>query len=174
MSKKTIWAVIIIVVLAAFFGGFYFYKVWWPKKQAAIEAGLAESNFPWRAYTQEELNNLYPQIKYANVPTRVTPEETYAKFREALRTNNLEMALEQIASNTKVGIEASNNIRQFYSQNKFKDLFVHYSENIEKVNMYESIAQYEYSYYSNQYKQELIGSINFIKDANGDWKMNSL
>ncbi|MBU2265253.1 hypothetical protein KJ784_03665, partial [Patescibacteria group bacterium] len=96
MNKKTIWALVILVVLAVVLGGLYCYKVWWPKKEIAIQAGLAKSTFPWRAYTQEELNKMYPQIKYADVPTRVTPEQTYANFREALRTNNLEMALEQL------------------------------------------------------------------------------
>lgn len=176
MNKKILWAVIILVVLAAFLSGFYFYKVWWPAKQLKIQAGLSSDKFPWRDYSQDELNKMYSQIKYADVPTRTTPEQTYANFREALRTNNLELALEQIgvSSGTKTSEEAISNIRQFYQENKFIELSNRYPDNIKKINMYESIAQYEYTYYSSQYKRELIGSINFIKDANGDWKMDSL
>ena len=176
MNKKILWVIIVLLVLAAALGGFYCYKVWWPQRQAMISLGLAEPTFPWRAYTQEELNKLYPQVKYADVPTRVTPEQTYANFREALRTNNLEMALEQIgtSSGTNTSKEAANNLRSFYQENKFKELYNRYPEKIEKENMYESIAQYKYEYYSSQYKQQLIGSMNFIKDSNGDWKMDSL
>lgn len=170
--KKIIWAIIIILVLAG--GCWYGSQVWWPKKQLKIQLGLAEPDFPWWDYTQEELDKLYPQIRYADVPTRVTPEETYAKFREALRTNNLELALEQFYDGNRTGVEATNSMRQFYEEDKFRELYNHYPANLEKVNMYESIAQYEYTYFSSQYDQELIGTIDFVKDANGDWKMDSL
>src|SRR3989344_8861361 len=122
MSKKTIWLVIILAVLAVLGGG-YFYKVWWPQRQTMIKLGLAESKFPWRAYSQDELSALYPQIKYANVPTRVTPEQTYANFREALRTNNLDLALGQIgiSSGTNTSKEATNNIKQFYDEGKLNE-----------------------------------------------------
>ena len=175
MSKKNIWLSAILIILVVL-GGSYFYKIWWPQRQAMIKLGLAESKFPWRAYSQNELSALYPQIKYANVPTRVTPEQTYANFREALRTNNLDLALGQIgiSSGTNTSKEATNNIQQFFKDNKFVELYSRYPESIKKVSMYESIAQYEYTYYSSQYKQELIGSMSFIKDANGDWKMDSL
>lgn len=174
MNKKILWIVIILVVLAASLGGFYFYKVWWPTKQLKIQAGLSVDKFPWRDYSQDELNKLYPQIKYADVPTRVTPEETYANFREALRTNNLEMALEQIgvSSGTNTSRDAADNLKQFYNEKKFGELYVFYPENISKANMYESIAQYEYNV--NENGKIFVNSMNFIKDANGDWKMDSL
>ncbi len=166
---------VILVVIAASLGGyFYFQKIWWLKKQMAIQAGLAESKFPWRAYTQEELNKMYPQIKYADVPTRVTPEQTYANFREALRTNNLAMALEQIgtSSGTNTSKDAADSMRQFYQENKFIELYLYYPEKIEKENMYESIGQYYYI--EKKDGHNLRQSIDFIKDANGDWKMDSL
>ncbi|PIY75440.1 MAG: hypothetical protein COY85_00135, partial [Candidatus Portnoybacteria bacterium CG_4_10_14_0_8_um_filter_40_50] len=95
---KKIKIIIGIVILAALvIGGYFYFQNWWEIKQIKIEKGLASEKFPWRDYTQEELAKMYPQIKYADVPTRITPEETYAKFRQALKDNNLEMAIEQLA-----------------------------------------------------------------------------
>jgi hypothetical protein len=173
-KRKVLWSIIIFVVAIGALGGYFCFQKWWDIKQVKIQRGLANEKFPWRDYTEQELNKMYPQIKNADVPTRITSEQTYANFREALRTNNLEMALEQLAVGTKMSIEAADNVKQFYKENKFIELFRRYPDSIKKVNMYESIAQYDYIYYSSQYKQELIGTINFIKDVNGDWKMDSL
>lgn len=94
MNRKILWSAIIIVVLAVSIGGLYGWKVWWPEEQTKVDLGLSSPKFPWRDYTQAELEKLYPQIKNAAIPTRTTPEETYGKFREALRTNNLELAID--------------------------------------------------------------------------------
>ncbi len=60
MSKKIWWIIIIVIVVAALVGGVYFYKSWWPQKQAKIDMGLSNNKFPWRDYTQDELNKMYP------------------------------------------------------------------------------------------------------------------
>lgn len=163
----------IIIVLAVAVGAFFGYK-WYETKMQKVGLGLAEQNFPYRDYSEEELTKMYPQIKYADVATRITPEQTYAKFRQALKENNLEIALEQLSKESERYKENADTLTKFSQENKFQELQQHYSEKIEKANMYEAIAQYEYEYYSVQYKQDLIGSINFIKDGNGDWKLDSL
>ncbi len=168
--KKYFAVIIFLVVVAAVFFG---YK-WYENKMQKVELGLAERNFPYRDYTEEELAKMYPQIKYADVATRITPEQTYAKFRQALKENNLEMAIEQLSKESGRYWENVDTLTKFYQENKFQELQQHYPEKIIKSSMYEAIAQYEYEYYSVQYKQDLIGSINFIKDANGDWKLDSL
>ncbi len=170
--KKIIAIGIICLVLATGLG--IYANKWAGEKMQKVVLGLAESSFPYRDYTEEELAKMYPQIKYADVPTRVTPEQTYANFREALRTNNLDLALEQLGRESERYGENVEILTNFDKENKFQELYQHYPERIEKSNMYESISQYEYDYYSSQYKQNLIGSINFIKDANGDWKLDSL
>lgn len=171
-TKKIILIGIVVVVLAGLCN-FYVNK-WMETKAKKIELGLAESKFPYRDYTQEELNKMYPQIKYADVPTRITPEQTYAKFRQALKENNLEMALEQLSGESRGYGESVNTLTNFYNKNKFQELYKHYPEKIKESMLAESIAQYEYDYYSPEYKQELVGSIDFLKDANGDWKLDSL
>jgi len=174
MSKKMkvyLVAVTIIVLLAAG-GSFYFYQFWLPAKQMKIQLGLASDKFPWRDYSQAELDKMYPQIKYADIPTRVTPEETYAKFREALKTNNLELALAQLDKLTPKYKNNKKTIEQAYRNNKFKEAYTNYPEKIEKEHMYEAFATYEYDVKENG--KTFINSIYFEKDASGDWKMDSL
>ena len=172
MKKKILWVIIILVVLAAILGGWYFYKTWWPQRQAMISLGLAESKFPWRAYTQEELNKLFPQIRYADVPTRVTPEQTYANFREALRTNNLELALEQLSLESKNYAENKSTIKKADRDGKFQEAYSSYPEKIEKESMSGSISSY--FYFISKGGKEFKTHISFLKDANGDWKIDSL
>ena len=172
MNKKTkiILAIVVLVLFVA--GYFYFQQYWWPVKQIKIQHGLAKPNFPWRNYTEQELNKLYPQIRYADVPTRVTPEETYAKFREALRTNNLEMAVEQLSGEGKSYNNNKSVLEKAYKENKFAEAYKGYPEEIKKEYMYEAIAQYSYN---KKISGEIFSSgIDFTKDANGDWKMDSL
>ncbi len=168
--KKIIAIIIIIILLLGFC--WYGFKIWWPKKQLSIQLGLASPNFPWRNYTQEELKKMYPQIKYADVPTRATPEETYAKFREALRTNNLELALEQLSKESGRYEENKNDLMEAYKNNSFSEVYNNYPEKIIKESIYESFAQYSFDY--KEGVQERRHFLNFSKDANGDWKMDSL
>lgn len=166
-----------VLVLAAVLalGALYAAK-WVVIKKEKVRLGFAEPNFPFRNYSIEELNKMYPQIKYADVQTRVTPEETYTRFRQALKDNNLEMAIEQLSKSSKKRYgENVKDLTDFYNQNEFQELYNnYYPEQIIKVNMHESIAQYEFNYYDSEYKKELIGTMDFTKDANGDWKMDSL
>jgi len=171
MSKKMkvyLVAVTIIVLLAAG-GSFYFYQFWLPAKQMKIQLGLASDKFPWRDYSQAELDKMYPQIKYADIPTRVTPEETYAKFREALKTNNLEMALAQLSVESRNYNKNKVSIETAYKNGKFTEIYKKYPEKIDKEYAAESMAQFYFLE-----KDESRYPIDFLKDASGDWKMDSL
>jgi len=174
MSKKMkvyLVAVTIIVLLAAG-GSFYFYQFWLPAKQMKIQLGLASDKFPWRDYSQAELDKMYPQIKYADIPTRVTPEETYAKFREALKTNNLELALAQLSvegNNYNKNVEK---LKKAYSDRKFISSLNLYPDKVWRSNFGESGGNlcYEQAIEDSQ----SVGCTCFLKDASGDWKMDSL
>jgi len=161
----------IIIFLAVVAGSIFGYR-WYEIKMKKIEIGLAEPVFPYRDYTQEELNKMYPQIKYADVATRVTPEETYAKFRQALKENNLEMAIEQLSKESKNYAENVKTITKAHEENRFREAFENYPENIEKESMAESIASYYY--FRKESDINLKTHISFIKDANGDWKLDNL
>lgn len=176
MTKQFKIALVVLVIsLLALVLGNYYFQGWVNYKMAKVSQGLAESQYPWRDYTAAELNKMYPQIRYADVPTRVTPEQTYTNFRQALKDSNLKMAIEQLSNSSRERYKENKKmVESFYEDNKFQELYKYYSEKIKKVSMSETLAQYEFNYYSPEYKRELIGSLDFIKDANGDWKMNSL
>jgi len=172
-TTKTWLAMGVLILIAISAAGYiYFWQIWWPVKQVLIVQGLASVDFPWRNYSPAELNKMYPQIKNVDVPTRVTPEETYAKFREALRTNNLALALEQLAVESKKDKETADSLKKFYNENKFGELYLYYPEKIQKESMGESIASFYYL--EMKAGRNLRQSIEFTKDANGDWKMDSL
>jgi hypothetical protein len=166
-SKKTVLIIIILVIV----GGWQF-NGWRNAKLTQVELGLAEPSFPYRSYTEDELGKMYPQIKYADVQTRVTPEETYAKFRQALKDNDLEMAIEQLGKESAKYDENVKTIAEAYQQEEFEEAFDSYPEKINKESMYESIAQYEYDAEENG--KVFVNSIDFIKNSSGDWKLDSL
>lgn len=161
----------IIIVLAVVAGVFFGYK-WYETKMQKVDLGLAERNFPYRDYTESELAKMYPQIKYADVETRITPEQTYAKFRQALKENNLEMAIEQLGKESEKYKENANTLTKFYQEKKFQELHQHYSEKIEKSSMYESIASFYFL--KEQNENSLRQYIGFVKNSQGDWKLDSL
>ncbi len=176
MTKQfKITLVILLIASTALFIGNYYAQKWVDFKMAKVSIGLAESKFPYREYTQEELNKMYPQIKNADVPTRITPEQTYANFRQALKDNNLEMAIEQLSKESREKYEENKKmLEDFYQENKFEELYKYYNEKITQSFMFDTSAQYDFNYYSTEYKINLIGDISFFKNANGDWKMDSL
>lgn len=161
----------IIIFLAVVAGSIFGYR-WYEIKMKKVEIGLAEPIFPYRDYTQEELNKMYPQIKYADVATRITPEETYAKFRQALEENNLELALEQLSKESERHEENVEKIKKFFQEEKFNELLNYYPEEIWRGTFGESVGNICYT--QQQKDGEFIGCSSFIKNSNGEWKIDSL
>lgn len=161
----------IIIVLAVAVSVFFGYK-WYETKMKKVDLGLAERNFPYRDYTESELAKMYPQIKYADVPTRITPEQTYAQFRQALKENNLEIALEQLSKESEKYEENANTLTKFYQEKKFQESLKYYPENFWKGNFGESFGQLCYKQL--QEDGEFIACSDFIKNSQGDWKLDSL
>lgn len=169
-ERMGVTAAAVMLLLVA--GGSWWGRNWLDLKMRKVGIGLAEPRFPYRDRTQEELNKLFPQTKYADVPTRVTPEETYAKFRQGLKENNLEMVLEQLSKDTPQYRDNLAAIKKYYNEGKFVDAYEFYPEQINNVSMYDSIAQYIYDI--NKDGKLYIQGISFDKDKNGDWKMKNL
>lgn len=174
MTKQfKIALVILLVAFIALVAGNYYLQSWTDLKMAKVGMGLAESRYPWRDYTAAELNKMYPQIRYADVPTRVAPEQTYANFRQALKDNNLELAIEQLSKSSRERYaENVADLTVAYNKGEFVEIYKKYPEEIEKSNMYESMAQY---YFVEKLNDKITNyPIDFSKNANGDWKMDSL
>ena len=169
--KKIIIIGVIAIVAVAISG--VLLNIWTTKKMDKVSLGLARPDFPYMDYTEEELAKMYPQIKYADVATRITPEETYAKFRQALEENNLEMAIAQLSKESgKRYNENKEALTQAQKDGRFGQIYTSYPEKIEKSNMYEARAQFYFNY--KEEDTDRTHFINFSKDTNGDWKLDSL
>lgn len=174
MTKKfKITVVILLAVFVILVAGNFYFQHWLEIKMAKVAIGTASDKFPWRDYTQAELNKMYPQIKYADVATRVTPEQTYANFRQALKDNSLQLAISQLSKSSKQRYEENKKmLENFYNEKKFSELYQYYNGKIEKSWASETIAEYEFDVFENG--KIYANTVHFEKDANGDWKMVSL
>jgi len=129
--KKIIIIGVIAIIVMAVLG--VLLNVWTTRKMDKVSLGLARPDFPYTDYTESELAEMYPQIKYADVATRITPEETYAKFRQALKDNNLEMAIEQLSKESpKRYNENKEDLTQAHEEGRFDKALSYYPEKIEK------------------------------------------
>jgi flagellar basal body-associated protein FliL len=169
MKKKVILVLLVLIIVAVFC---YAGASWWKTRQAQIKMGIASDKFPYRLYTQEELNRMYPQIKNADVPTRTTPEQTYANFREALRMNNLDMAIEQLSKDSEKYEENKKTLEEAYDSGKFISGLSDYPEKTERSNFGDSIGSLCYEQADDTNK--ISACTSFIKDSNGDWKIDRL
>ncbi|MBD3282433.1 MAG: hypothetical protein GF387_02380 [Candidatus Portnoybacteria bacterium] len=172
-NKKIVTIIIFIIIF-----GILFYWIgvqandWWELRKKYVERGLAEDHFPYRLYTAEELaeQGKYPESLYEDVPTRVRPEETYAKFRQALIDENFEKAAECfIEEYRKEWKDALYEIKeQGYLQEMIEDL----PEKIEDVPISGSLTEYEYI--TSKEGKNYFHVISFIKNKEGDWLIEDL
>ena len=174
MTKQFKIALVILLVAAvALVVGNYYLQRWTDAKMFKVSMGMAENTFPWRDYTEAELAKMYPQIKYADVPTRVTPEQTYAKFRQALKENNLDMAVEQLSKSSRERFnENKTDLEEAYNKGQFIEIYKKYPEKIIKDDVLGNFSQYYFNYLEGNNEKTYV--IQFLKDANGDWKMDNL
>jgi len=168
--KKIIIIGVIAIIVMAVLG--VLLNVWTTRKMDKVSLGLARPDFPYTDYTESELAEMYPQIKYADVATRTTPEETYAKFRQALKDNNLEMAIEQLSKESGKYKENKEALTKAYGEGGFDKIYEFYPGDAWRGTFGESSGQLCYN--QKHEDGEFVGCSYFIKDANGDWKLDSL
>lgn len=143
---------------------------WYLIKQREVRLGMSKSSFPYTKYSQEELNKMYPQYLNENVPTRVTPEETYAKLIAALKAGDLEEASLQFTAGQQA--EWLKSLKKIKENGLLGVMIEDLDKKLEKVYLDTTMGQYSIGIEKNG---EIWGrDINFIKDSNGDWKIKSL
>lgn len=172
MRKKFFVWFFVVLAVAVLAGGAFWGHQWLGVKKQKVALGLSEPNFPYRDRTVEELGRLFPQTRYADVATRVTPEETYAKFRQGLKDNNLDMVLAQLSTDSERYQENMAALTKAYGEGRFKEIFGKYPEKIDKVWVGDTIAQYEFKETDEGHLTSY--SVEFLKDQNGDWKLDIL
>ncbi len=171
MTKQfKIALVILLIASAALFIGNYYVQKWVDFKMAKVSIGLAESKFPYREYTQEELNKMYPQIKNADVPTRTTPEQTYAALKQALKNEDVDAAVNCFVEEKRG--EWREKFQRAKNENFIKQLAEDLPKKINEVYTYEAISQYNAPQVIDGHNTS--HTFEFIKDNNGDWKIESL
>ena len=83
------------------------------------------------------------------------------------------MAVEQLSKSSRGRFnENKDYLTKMFNEKKFSQIYKEYPEKIEKSLMGESIAEFYYLY--NEGGRTFREPLGFIKDANGDWKMDSL
>jgi len=165
---------------------------WWKDKQYWVKLGFASDKFPFRMLNEEELvrKGLWSGESewYNSIPTRVTPEETYAKFRQALTDGDLNKATECFVKEKQEEWKKSlDDIKQKgYLQEmandlpeKLEDTYVFTEDilgrNIENIDLNKtSSMNYIYSLKSDKRIKPEGRTIAFIKSLDGDWLIDSL
>ena len=180
-NKKIITVVIFFIIIIALV-----YLVgteanrWWQVRKEYVRMGLASDKFPFRMYTEKELveRGLWPvESEYYNsIPTRTTPEETYAIFRQALIDGDLDKAAECFVEEKRE--EYRGDLERAKQEGRIPEIIKVLTEiyprgeKILKGQNKTSLATYEFFVIENG--QKISHPIGFAKDLNGDWKLENL
>jgi|SRR3989339_256803 len=136
-----------------------------------VDRGLAHPTFPYMRYSQNELNEMYPQYVNVDVATTRTPEETHRLFVDKLKEGDFDGAVE--CCFVREDWEVTKNwINKIQEQGYFEQMISDLDTKIEVEFMGDTLASY--NYYAER-DGKLLGSvIEFIKDSNGIWLIESL
>jgi len=162
--RKKVVALMLVILIAGAFFVFGAYG-WFLKKQARVLSGMANPHFPYRDYSAQELEKMWPQDGYASVPTTRTPEQTHALFLENLKKGDLTAAVECCFrkgdwEEMKGGLE---NIKK----NGKLNLMTSDLENIKQEMLLDSVATY--SYLGTLKGEKGTNLMEFIKNSEGVW-----
>jgi len=168
MRKKVIFGAIGILILGV---AFIFYSYgWFLGKQERVLTGTARPEFPYNDYTIDEMNKMYPQYVENNAPTIQTPEQTYDKFRAALRKGDLDEAV-KCCFREGEQMKWRDGLEEIKNEGLLDDMIKDLGE-IEKETMNDWEANYSYATIKDG---EKIGHIvSFIKTSQGIWLIESL
>jgi len=157
MTKKIlkIAAIVIGVLILAYIGWSVYLKIKIDRGDIIIWDG--------KAYTKEELQKTFPPQEY-KAEAKNTPEEVYAKFREALLKNDIEGALAQIREKNR------EEYRQAFSdKEKFDKWVKSLPEKISNIKINNNFGTYFWDK-----NDGFEHAIDFIKDSNGYWQIDQL
>jgi len=183
--QKKITAIVIFLIIFGILAWWLGIQVseWWKARKEYVEMGFASDKFPFRMYTAEELaeKGLYPEALYENVATRTRPEETYAKFRQALIDEDFDTAAECfVKENRKEVREGLENVKKegFLQEmlndlpEKLEDTYI-YTEHTGEIDLdRNSLTSYYYILPNDPSRDAQ--TIFFEKNKHGDWLIEGL
>ena len=176
-NKKIITVVIFfIIILALIYVVGIEANRWWQARKEYIRMGLASDKFPFRMFTEKEVveKGIWPvESEYYNsIPTRTTPEETYAIFRQALIDGDLDKAAECFVESQQEDWRKSlNEIRE---KNLLQEMINDLPIDIEIDKDLNKTALTSYEYVVEKNGKGYMHFMSFAKDLNGDWKIEDL
>ena len=136
-----------------------------------VDRGLARPTFPYMRYSQNDLNEMYPQYVNVDVATTRSPEETHRLFVDKLKEGDLDGAVECCVvkdswNNTKEGLE------RVKDSGKLAEMISDLDTDLEPNVIGDTISSF--NYYA-EVDGKMLGSIlEFRKDKNGVWLIESL
>ncbi|HPU92347.1 MAG TPA: hypothetical protein PLD97_01995 [bacterium] len=139
--------------------------VWFVSRQNLIRLNLAQPNFPYTRYSDEDLEEKFPQYPNEKVETTQTPEQTYAKFIDALKKGDVE------------------GMRGLFYGNKYDEYEKYFLDDIKNNKLDETIKLFDRQLILKDDLETMRGYnldgfgdkyiIEFIKDLDGIWKIDS-
>lgn len=176
-KRKIITAVVFIIIfLALVYFSWTQYNAWWQVRKEYVKMGFAEDKFPYRMYTERELveKGLWSGESPAlnAVPTRTTPEETYAVFRQAIIDDDLDKAIECFVENKRDTVHKG--LGDVLKDQQLKtEMLNDLPEKLENLKLpNRSSVSYDYSIIREG--KRWAQTMTFSKDWNGDWKIEDL
>ncbi len=144
---------------------------WFLQKQERVLNGTARPDFPYRDYSDSELEKLYPHDAENTAPTVQSPEQTHEKFLAALKREDFNEAVnccfrEGDRAKIKTGLlqlQKSGDLKQM-----IKDL-----DTDIKLDLDGSMTK-TFRYSSVRNGKRIGTTIDFIKTSNGYWYIESL
>ena len=183
--KKIITVVIFFVIIAAIlYLGILEANRWWQERKKWIDMGFAHDKFPFKMLTERELveKGLWAAESPAliNTPTRTRPETTYAKFRQALESEDLDTAAECFIKEQQEVWKKS--LYEIRDKNLLQEMLNDLPERLEDTYKYEeragedlnSTALMSYDYESKENGEWYSHVISFNKNWDGDWLIEDL
>ena len=177
--KKIITAVIFFVIIAAIiYLGWTEGSRWWQERKKWIDMGFAHDKFPFKMLTERELveKGLWSGESPAlnAVPTRTRPEETYAKFRQALVDGDMDKAAECFIDNQQEAWRKS--LYEIKDKNLLQGMLNDLPEKLEdNLNRDLSNKSWEsYDYVLSNDPEKWARIIEFYKNWNGDWLIGDI
>lgn len=176
-------ALFLIIFSAVIYFGYTQYQRWYQQRKIYIDAGLTEDHFPYRFLSERELvdKGLWDGESPAlnAVPTRTTPEETYAKFRQALIDGDIDKAAECFVERKRE--EYKDLLQKAKAEGKIQEIIIKLTdiypegEKITKGSTGDSSTSYTFMYKEQEndlkFKDHVIV---FYKNWDGDWLMDNL
>lgn len=157
-KKRLKIAIAIAIILVAFF---VIWVLTLPPPKGSQEEWLSQ----FSAEDLEKLNSL----SHADIPTRTTPEQTYAALKDALKNEDVEKAAECFTEEKRG--EWGEVFTKAKETGAIKEILNELPEEMTQGDKYDTRAYYSIP-------QEIDGkifehSISFVKDSTGDWKIEN-